>query len=223
MSRLTSIAAVLAGCGLLMAQPAGATVLLSVGANPPIADNSANDTDPLPGEIVNKVLPLPSGFTTSSDTGIGEPSLIDLSSVDVSFKSGSAVVVKFTETGLTSSVPKGWLTQFSGSWFGGTASVELKTYLDTSDTAFGTGTLLSDLKTTSPLFALSGASGPAGGGLFSITEVLTIKVIKVTNGRTGEVFSLDGMVIDAPEPSSIGLLSVGLVPLALRRRWVRSA
>jgi hypothetical protein len=200
-----------------MAQPVHAAVILSVGGHV-VTDNGAGDVDPLHHQIVNVADPVGAGRSINTGTTAALPS-IDLSSVEITGRAPATLVVKFTETDLTSSGPKLWRTVFSGSWAGGAASVELQTYLDANNKAFGTGTLLSDLKGTSSLFALNGEA-TAGGGLFSVTEVLTITAL-----AAGEHFSLDGLVFDAPvpEPASIGLLGASLMALGLCRRRPRPA
>lgn len=205
----------LAACGFLMAPPAGAAVTLNVGGTI-INDNGPGDVDPLVGEITN--IMSPPGFSVSINTGTttAKPS-IDLSSVDIVSSAPATLVVMFTETGLSAAGAERWLTQFGSSWSGGTATVELQTYLDTANQAFGKGTPLSDLTSLTTPFALSGVT-VAGGGLFSLTEVLTI-----TANAAGEHFSLDGMLVDAPEPASLGLLGVGLAALGLRGLRRRAA
>ena len=202
----TSLAGVLA----LAALPAEATVILNVGGVT-ITDNGPLDANPVLGQITN--VGFPSGFTVTVNTGstTSLPS-IDINNTDITSTAPATLVVSFTETGLTSAGAKNWLTKFTGSWSGGPASVELQTYLDMSNTPFGTGTPLADLTSSSGLFALS-ATSSAGSGLYSVTEILTINA-----GAANELFSLDGLMADAPEPASLGLLGAGLAALGLLRR-----
>ena len=192
--------------------PAMATVMLNVGGTL-ITDNGAGDSNPAIGQITNIAAPI--GFTTSINTGTttSTPS-IDLSSVNVTSSSAATLVVKFTETGLTQ--PAGlnkWLSQFSGNWNGGSAKVELKTYLDTSNTAFGTTTLLGDLISTATPFSSSVLTSAGGAVPFSLTEVLTI-----TAGAANEHFSLDGSLHAVPEPASMAILGASMVGLSVVRR-----
>jgi hypothetical protein len=194
MPRNLIAATALAGVVALAAFPAEATVILNVGGVS-IADNGPSDANPVLGQITN--VGSPPGFTVTVNTGstTSLPS-IDINNTDITSTGLATLVVSFTETGLTSAGAKNWLTKFTGSWSGGPASVELQTYVDMSNTPFGTGTLLADLTSSSGFFALS-SSKSAGSGLFSVTEILTINA-----GAANELFSLDGLVADAPEPAS---------------------
>jgi hypothetical protein len=199
-----------AGAVAVATMPARAAVTLMVNSTT-IADNGVGDLDPAIGRINNTSSPAGfAGFAISIGTTSSTPS-IDLHSIDLTSSSAATVVVKFTETDLSG--PANWLTQFSGSWVGGSATVRLQTYLDPSNTAFGTGVTLGDLAASSTPFALSATAASGFGGLFSVTEVLTI-----TAGAAGELFSLDGQLSDAPEPASIALIGVGLTGLAWFRR-----
>jgi PEP-CTERM motif len=210
MTRSFLAATALAGFAAFATVPAEATVIMKVGGTT-ITDNGPLDVNPLVSQITNVATPPAFIVTVNSGTTTTNPS-IDLSSVDITSASAATLVVSFTETDLTATTAKSWLTQFTGSWTGGAASVELQTYLDTSNAAFGTGTPLADLTSATTPFALS-SSQFAGGSLFSVTEVLTIKA-----GGSGEHFSLDGQVSDAPEPASLALVGTGLAALGLLRR-----
>jgi PEP-CTERM motif len=205
-----------AGAAALAAVPARAAVTLMVNSTT-IADNGLGDVDPNLGQItyiapIPSVTAAPPGFALTVDTGTTTslPS-IDLNSVDITSTAAATIVVMFTETNLNN--PAKWLTQFTGSWTGGSASVRLQTYLDPGNTPFGTGVTLADLTAASTLFSLSASASSGFSGPFSVTEVLTI-----TADAAGEHFSLDGQLSDAPEPASLALLGVGLTGLAWFRR-----
>jgi hypothetical protein len=204
-------ATALAGLVTLAAAPADATVLMMVGGTT-ITDNGAGDADPALGQIVN--IATAPGFTATINVGTTTslPSM-DLQSTDITSTAAASLVVMLTETGLTNSAGvANWLTQFTGNWNGGSASVRLQTYIDTGNNPFGTATTLADLTGTSTPFAFSSSISAGGSAPFSITEVLTI-----TAGAANEHFSLDGSMADAPEPASIALMGVALAGLG----WVR--
>ncbi|MDB5398606.1 MAG: hypothetical protein QOF70_1217 [Acetobacteraceae bacterium] len=157
-------------------------------------------------------------FTTTADIGTSTlaPTL-DLSSVDISSSAGGTLIITLSADGFTSPVGAAtWLSQFSGNFLSGQASVTLQTYVDVSNTLLGTGTLLSTLSDTATPFGLSATAQATTNGLFALTEVLTI----VTTGETH--VSLDASIA-APEPASVALLSSSLIGLGIAARRKRKA
>ena len=177
-----------------------------------IADNGVGDLNAALGQITSIDAPIDFTMTVNSGSTTSIPSM-DLSSLDITSTAAGSLVVKLTETDVTKSSPTThWLTQFSGNWVGGAGSAELQTYMDPGNAQFGQAVPLADLTGSSSPFALSSAITASGGGPFSITEVLTI-----TAQAAGETFSLDGSLVDAPEPASVGLVGAGFAGLG----WVR--
>jgi hypothetical protein len=162
-------------------------------------------------------------FTTTVDIGTATNTpALDLSSVDVSSSTGGTLIITLSGNDFTS--PNGaatWLSQFSGNFGSGLATVTLQTYLDSSNTLLGTATLLSTLSASTTPFSLSDIVAASNGVPFALTEVLTI----TTTGPA--LLSLDASVADGPipEPASIALLGSSLigVSIAARRKRKKAA
>jgi hypothetical protein len=151
----------------------------------------------------------------NTGTATSAPAL-DLSSVDISSSAGGTLVITLSADGYMAPVGSaGWLTQFSGNFISGAATVTLQTYLDNSNTLLATTTLLSTLTATTTPFALSEFVGATTVSPYALTEVLTI----TTTGAAH--VSLDASLTDAPEPASLAILGsalAGLGTLARRRK-----
>jgi hypothetical protein len=146
------------------------------------------------------------------------PLSIDLGSINVSSLSAGALTILASATGLTSPVGLvGFLSQFSGNFFGAVASATLQTFISNSNTMFGMDTLLSSLSATGTPFATSASANAATGAPFAVTEAITIK----TSGAA--VLSMDASTTAAPEinvrsgGAAIALL-LGMLALVSERR-----
>jgi len=138
---------------------------------------------------------------------IGSPSdpQLDLSSLDFTTTAGGTLTVEVTETGFaTSTAAETFLSEITGIYTNSNAT--MNTYLDTTDAAFGMGTLLSSglLDNQSGSFVLPSVVGP-----YSLTELVTI-----TAGGSSFA-SIDAAILSAPEPASLSLLGAALAALGM--------
>ncbi len=164
-------------------------------------------------------------FDVANVTGTGIPHLpngsTNLNTFDVTsspLAASHTLTLELTQTGLTGIAnPASFLSAFSGTLVGVT-SEKMTTYIDTSNAAFGTGTLLSTLTCTASCGNGPGAlaSGVTTASPFSETEIITaVFAPTATSDRLDS--GVDISVATVPEPVSMSLIGGGLALLGLLR------
>jgi hypothetical protein len=132
----------------------------------------------------------------------------------------SSVNVWITETGLTAATTTlDFLSGLTDNFLPAGWTVALKTFVDPSNTAFGTATTLADVDAGHGVFADEVAAAGIGvGSLFSITQEYS-----VVSGRPGSNLSTIALTASAvPEPKTWMMMALGFAGLALAA-WGRKA
>jgi hypothetical protein len=183
--------------------------------------NVSSTTGVIPGTTVSDANFSSITFSAQGVPVLGNP---DLSTVNLDATASSAptlpatLKVEITQINLTG-FPSGTLNVFdrSDALIGIITSVNQSTYLDPSNTAFGTGagTLL-DSNTPTAFPDNHSANYAVGPGLttFSETQIYTV-VFGGANAAYGGAMDLKSVA--APEPATFAVLGMGLLGLYLAR------
>lgn len=138
---------------------------------------------------------------------------LDLNSIDVSSGSGT-LTIKWTDTDFTNAAGISAFESLIGGTTDGTVSFQA--YLDSSNTAFGMATQLSDL---GPFTNKAFSDGSIWSGMFSEPYSLTLVAI-ITHDAGGDVTSFDAKLSAVPIPTTLFLFGSGLFGLIGIRRKV---
>jgi hypothetical protein len=159
-------------------------------------------------------LTVTTGFVTPL-IGTSELPMLNLNSVGVSSSgSGGTLTIMFTETGFGSIAAPLFETKVGGTNRG---AVSFNTYVDNTNTAFGTGTLIGNLGATS-----SGAFSGSTSAIFNPSDPFSMTAVATITHGSGKKASSFGLSVNvAPEPISYALFIIGGALLGSRHYLTR--
>ena len=189
-----------------------------------ITDELSGDLSGIPGSVlfigsVGSFTLNITGGTTKPVIGSPDDPILDLGSIiNLNLGGAGTLTLAFTETGFTGPTPlANFLSSIGGTSSNPNTTVQLQTYLDITNAAFGVGTPIGNtgsILTGSDLaFSAASSSGDvATSSPYSLTMVVTLQQPNYT------VSSFDAQLRAVPEPLPLYLLGVGLVGIGLLSR-----
>jgi hypothetical protein len=169
-------------------------------------------------------------FGVVVSTGISKPTLgdataphLDLSSIQVTGSMGGSLTISFTDTDFTQLSPGSYTSMIGGSCTSCTGT--FSSYLDTSNSAFGTGTLLAQTSFGPGAFSPTFTSDDlAVVSPYSVTEIVNVSLpvsflqLEKLRGSVpllSQSASFNAEVYATPEPQSLVLVGSGMACLGL--------